>query len=190
MESIYMYCALIGGTILVIQTILTTIGIGGADAELDGVDAADGDVSDFDGDHATSIFVQIFTFKSLVAFLTFFGLIGLAANRAEMESGPTLFVAVGAGIMSMFGVGYLMSALGRLQESGNIDLTDAVGKSGSVYLRIPGNNEGSGKIHLEFGGRSIEVKARTSGPELPTGAQAHVIGLLGSDTLDVSALEE
>jgi len=204
METVYVYCAVIGGAILVVQTILTVLGIGADDFDAadahhaaDAADAhqaadaeharvADAADADFAGDHSTSLFLQILTFKSLVAFLTFFGLGGLAANEAGAETGVAAGVAAGAGIVAMIGIAQLMTVLSRLHSQGNLELRNAVGRPATVYLRIPADLQGAGKVHVTVQGRTAEVKAKTAGPELPTGAHATVVRLLGPDTLEVA----
>ncbi len=192
MASVYLYCALIGGAILVVQTVLMVLGIG---ADLDVADAPDaepapGDAADLSGDEATSIFLQVLTFKSVVAFLTFFGLTGMAAGSADITPRNTLFLSLGTGTVALFGVAHLMNLMSRLHSSGNVDLSNAVGNVGSVYLRVPAQNAGHGKIHVTVQGRTAEVKAQTAGPELPTGSPARVVRMIGSDIFEVVPAEE
>ena len=93
METAFLVCAVIGGTLLVIQTLMLVIG--GVDTDIDDVsdmNIGDVDISDLDTDvHADAVqahdtFLKILSLKTVVAFLTFFGLTGLAAGRAELSS--------------------------------------------------------------------------------------------------------
>ena len=68
---------------------------------------------------------------------------------------------------SVFLVGFLMASLGKLQSAGNLDLQNAVGRPGKVYLRIPASRAGHGKVTVEVQGRSIEVEAVTPGAAPP-----------------------
>ena len=74
METVFLVCAAVGGTVLVLQFALGLLGL-----------ASDHDVdhehADWAGDHAdaTVWFVGLFTLRSVVAGLTFFGLSGMVA---------------------------------------------------------------------------------------------------------------
>ena len=89
-----------------------------------------------------------------------------------------------AGALALYLVAYLMGALSGLQSKGNLDFKNAVGERGRVYLRVPGSNSGLGKITLALQGRSVECKAVTRGPEIPTGADVRVVSVT-ADTLEV-----
>jgi membrane protein implicated in regulation of membrane protease activity len=188
----YLLCAVIGGTVLVVQTILITVGAGSdGDADVDAGDLHDGDVHDVhDASHAhgADSFLKIFSFKTLVAFVTFFGLGGLASAKGGTAEAPSLLVALGAGAIALFLVAYLMGALSRLQSKGNIDLKNAVGKAARVYLQVPGERAGSGKVTVAVQGRKVEARAVTAGAAIPTGTEVRVVGVDDADTLEVLPL--
>ena len=195
METVFLVCAVIGGTLLVIQTLMLVIG--GVDSDIDDVsdmdmDIADADVSDLDTDmHADAVqahdaFLKMLSVKTVVAFLTFFGLSGLAAGRAELSLTLTLVSSLGAGLVSVYIVAWLMTALARLQSRGNLNLAKATGSTAKVYVLIPAERKGSGKVTLALQGRMVECKAVTDGAEISTGTQVQVVGLIGADTLQVN----
>ena len=136
METIYLLCATIGGTILVVQTIMLAIGGGHGDGDFDAGDLHDGHFdghvdhghgADHGADHAGDTFLKLLSFKTLVAFVTFFGLGGLACLQAGLSNVPSLAIALGAGFLALYLVAYLMTAMSRLQSRGNIDFKNAVG---------------------------------------------------------------
>jgi membrane protein implicated in regulation of membrane protease activity len=195
METLYLLCATIGGTILVVQTILLVIGGGHGDGDFDAGDLHDGHFdghvghdhghgADHAADHAGDTFLKLLSFKTLVAFVTFFGLGGLACLQAGLSSVPSLAIALGAGFLALYLVAYLMTAMSRLQSRGNIDFKNAVGERGRVYLRVPGSNAGLGKITLALQGRTVACKAVTRGPEIPSGSNVRVVSV-AADTLEV-----
>ncbi len=190
MDTVYLICATAGGTILILQTLLMLLGLGDADADAGHDVGHDMDAhGDLDHADAADSFFKILSFKTLVAFLAFFGLAGLAGQNAEMASTTTLLMAIGAGSVALFIVAWLMAGLAKLQSKGNLDLRNAVGTKGSVYLRVPGEKAGPGKVTLLVQGRKIECKALTAGPELPTGAQVRVVAVPSDDTVEVQATE-
>ncbi len=196
METVFLVCAVIGGTVLVIQTLMLVFG--GVDADFDDVSDVDfsdidiSDVSDLDTDlqadaaQAHDAFLKILSLKTAVAFLTFFGLSGLASMRAQFSATITLVASVGAGLVAVYIVAWLMTSLARLQSRGNLDLAKARGSTAKVYVLIPAERKGSGKVTLALQGRMVECKAVTDGAEISTGTQVQVLGLIGADTLQVT----
>lgn len=183
-ESIYTWMAVIGCTILVVQVILQVVGLeGDADADVD-IDAdIDGDVSG----HG-NLFFGFLSFKALVAFVGIFGLTGLMLAESDMSTGMRALYATLAGFAAMVVVGYMMRALHSLGHSGTLKLTNALGRQGSVYLRIPGSGGGRGKITIEIQGRSVELAAVTDGDDIQTGALVQVVEVLGDETVKVQAV--
>jgi len=63
-----------------------------------------------------------------------------------------------------------------LSVSGNLDRSQAMGKSGDVYLVIPAKGEGSGVVNVQLGDALVEFDAVTeSGEPIPTGSKAPVL---------------
>jgi hypothetical protein len=195
-NNLYLLCATVGGTVLVVQTILLLFGAGG-DADSDvhvhvgdmhhgdlGHDAGLAHEHGTDHHHHGDSFLKLLSFKTVVAFITFFGLAGLACTRNGIAEIAALFIAVGAGSVALYIVAYLMAAMYRLQSKGNLDLRNAVGGTAKVYLRVPGERSGQGKVLVAVQGRKVECKAVTSGPEIPTGAEVRIVGL-SADTAEV-----
>jgi hypothetical protein len=90
----------------------------------------------------------------------------------------------------MYTVYWIFSTLYSLSEEGTVHITNAVGRHGTVYLRIPGHEAGAGKVQLNLQGRTVEYLATTAGEELPTGSKIVVVGVLTSSTVQVEpALE-
>lgn len=187
-HDVYFTCAAVGGTVLVLQTLLTLLGghhDGDAGHDFHELhDAHAGGHGGEDGGHGDA-FIKLFTLKSLVAFLTFFGLAGLAGDWSGNGASTTFVFAIGAGIAALVTVAWLMRALARLQSRGNVRLENAVGATARVYLRIPSSGGGAGKVTVAVQGRTVELKAVTTGAEIPTGATVRVVALQAADTVDV-----
>ena len=122
-----------------------------------------------------------------MAALAFFGLAGLAAQSAEASTPTTLLVAVAAGAAAMAAVYWMMRGLQELRADGTVRIQRAVGQHGNVYLRVPANRSGSGKIQFNLQNRTMEYLAVTAGPELPTGTKVVVVGVVNPTTLEVQA---
>jgi hypothetical protein len=199
-EAIYLSCAIAGGTLLVCQFLLGLLGFGHHDADTDhdfhdtaGHDAAGHDAHGEHGDqdHQSSWFVGVLTFRSVVAALTFFGLAGLAATvNFRLEPPLSLALALAAGAAALFGVASLMRTLHRLKADGTVRIERAVGLSGTVYLTVPGQKAGVGKVTLCLQNRTVEYQALTPHQQLPTGSKVVVTAVLGPDTVEVVPVSE
>jgi hypothetical protein len=215
MQSVFIVCAAIGSTVLVLQFVLTLLGLGGhafhVDAPSDfghdfggdfhgdaggdfhgdhggdfhGDHGGDADQADQSDQHGSTWLFGVLSFRTVVAALAFFGLSGLAAQSANVSTPIVLAVALGAGVAAMFAVYWMLRGLNALQAEGNVRIQRAVGQHGNVYLRIPANRSGSGKIQFNLQNRTMEYLAVTAGPELPTGAKVVVVGVVNPTTLDV-----
>jgi hypothetical protein len=190
METVYLVCAAVGGTLLLCQFLLGLFGLGShdaghgfghADASHDGHDGHDA------GHEGTSAwYLGLLTFRTVTSALIFFGLAGLAATAAEMHPVVALLVALAAGGGALYLVAFLMRTLYRLKADGTVRLERAVGTAGTVYLRVPGHHAGAGKVTLTLQNRTVEVQALTGWDELPTGARVVVVAVVGPDTVEVS----
>ena len=182
--------------ILLIQTILTLIGIGDngvdsdiGDADID-ADAADGvfgaELTDGDSDPSGLDGLRIFSVRGIIAFFVVFGWTGILLDSLSLS--PVISVGVGAvaGFLIMLLIALLFRAVMKLESDGNVDNRNALGVSGTVYLKIPPNREGTGKVNIMIQGSYCERDAVTDENEaLPTGCEIVVMSLSGQNTLVV-----
>lgn len=173
--TVYMGCAVVGGAVLVLQTLLL----------LFGGDVADGEA---DVDHGDTDGFSILSLRAIASFLAFFGLAGWGGTEAGWGTGLTMAVAFGAGLVMLFAVAWVLTLFRRAHEQGNIDPNNAIGQPAKVYLRIPGKHKGKGKITVSVQSRSVEFQAVTSGKEIPTGAEVRVLRQTTPNTFEVEPL--
>ena len=188
-ETIYLTCAIVGATLLVCQFLLGLLGLGDHHDAGPDHDVHDTTGHDAHGDHAgqQAWFVGLLTFRSVVAALTFFGLTGLASLlNFNHEPVASLGLALGGGAAALFGVAYLMNTLHGLKSDGTVRIDRAVGQSATVYLTIPGQRAGAGKVTLRLQNRTVEYQALTPHHQLATGTRVVVTAVLGSDTVEVA----
>jgi hypothetical protein len=205
METAYLSCALVGGTLIACQFLLTLLGLGGhhdtgGGHDLVGHDVggheAGQDAAGHDSDHghhgessAANWFLSVLTFRTVTAFVAFFGLAGMVLTRAEAGPELALAGALAAGLAALFAVRWLMQNLSRLNVDGTLHIHRALGVKGAVYLSIPARKAGAGKVHVLVGGRLVEYKAVTAREDLPTGAKIVVVDIVDSDTVEVRLAE-
>jgi hypothetical protein len=76
----------------------------------------------------------------------------------------------------------------KLSEDGTVDTAGVAGSVGTVYVRVPAERSGAGKVQFEYAGRTVEMAATTDGPELPSGTPIIVRSVTGPETADVAAV--
>lgn len=199
MTIVYLVCALLGGTVLLWQLAMTLLGMeghhdvpddvsGGMDVgHFDHGGGADAHHHSHSGDdpHGSTWLFGVITFRTVVAALTFFGLIGMATTSAELAPVPSFTLALLAGLAAMFGVHFAMQQLYRLRSEGTVRIDRAVGQVGTVYIPIPGQRQGAGKIQINLQNQTVELQASTAGDQLPTGARVIVRALVGTESVEV-----
>ncbi len=174
--------------IFLIQSILTFIGADGGDGGID----ADFD-SGFDteaADAAVEGGTNLYTFRNFVNFILGFGWSAILLQD-KITSIPLLLIlsaVVGVALVAI--VMYLFKWLSSMQQSGNINLYKAaVGCNGTVYIPIPGERQGEGKVQISINQSVREYNAVTDGEALKTGTQIKVVEVLSPDTVLVEPLE-
>ncbi len=185
-------CVAIPSTaVLIIQTILMLVGIGSdnADAgELDSFDGPDSDIDIMDGDVDPSGMeaLRIFSVRGIISFLVIFGWVGFVIDHAGGELWLSIPIAIASGAAMMVIVALLMRSVMKLKNSGNLDNRNAIGVSGTVYLTVPAERQGTGKVSVLFQGTYSERNAVTDDTmAIPTGSEIVVIGISGNTTLVV-----
>jgi membrane protein implicated in regulation of membrane protease activity len=210
METIYLVFAAAGTTVLIIQFLLTLIGLDlGHDVDAGhveiGVGHAEpgGDVVDVSGDHdldshvdghghaheAGASFFRMLSIRAVTAACAFFGLGGLAAESMELSALISLPVALVAGFIAMYIVAWIMRVLYGLRSEGNVYIECALGSRGTVYLAIPGEDSGLGKVLVNVQDRTMEYDARSGHGPIATGTPVVVVDIVDSNTLRVDPVE-
>jgi membrane protein implicated in regulation of membrane protease activity len=196
MQTVFLVCAIVGGTLMLCQFVLGLLGVGhhdvgGHDLPTDvdhDVGHEPGHEADHDHDHGHSTwFTGVLTVRSVVTALTFFGLAGMAATSGGLEAPPALGVAFAAGVAALAAVAWIMRSLGRLRADGTLRIDRAVGQTGTVYLSVPAGRAGAGKVHLKLQNRIVEYQAVTANEELPTGSRVVVVSVSAPGTVEVAA---
>ncbi|MBN2309545.1 MAG: hypothetical protein JXR94_11270 [Candidatus Hydrogenedentes bacterium] len=212
MLPFFAICATIGCTLMLVQFLLTVLGMGHeGDFDAGGhvgdihVDVGAGDVHvdaggadvhveadhvDHDtAHHGSSWFFGILSFRAMVAAVAFFGLTGVAGITGGLDPYPTVLVAVAAGGAAMVVIAWLMRSLHRLQDEGTVQIENTVGATAVVYLRVPGEKAGAGKVTVCVQNRTMEYRAMTAGDALASGTPVVVKGVLGPDIVEVGPAE-
>jgi len=174
LELLFAGCAIFGTTLFVIRLALMLIGFG------DHHDAADGGTDAVDVDHSgdfhdSDLSFKLLSLQGITAFFMMFGLIGWAVIR-QGDYAPWIPVACGtaAGLLTIWLMKKIFQAAGSLQSSGTLNIDNAVGQEGTVYLTIhPGS---SGKVQVNVQNRlSILEAIANNDQEIKTGESVRVV---------------
>lgn len=146
-----------------------------------GADGSDGDVdtdidTDTDTDHAqddTGKSFGWFSFKNLINFFLIFSWAGLSVVKNGGSQLIALLVATCSGIAFVILMYRLMKGMKRLAQDNTPKLKHAIGRSATVYLRIP--IDGVGKVEVIVGGSIKVLDAISANGEIATGTIVKVI---------------
>lgn len=165
----FWFIAIPASLIFIIQTILTFIG----------ADASDGIEADFDGDlNGADAPFQLFSLRNLINFLLGFGWTGIAFYESINSLVLLLLLCVAVGVIFVFTFFIIIKQVQKLAEDNSFKLTDAINKTAEVYLTIPANKSGKGKVMVSVKGAFHELDAITENHSaINTGALVKVTAL-------------
>lgn len=189
--------------VFVIQTVMTFLGAAG-DGDFDINSDIDtdvpGDLSDpsadvpadgasaHDATHAGGG-MNLLTFRNLVNFLLGFGWTAILLEDGIPSVSLRLLIATVVGVALVALVMLLFKWLTGMQESGTINVyKSAVDCQGTVYLTIPGERAGEGKVQITINNAVREYAALTDGPALKTGTRIRVVDVVSASTLLVEEI--
>jgi len=182
LEQTYWIIALVGSAVFIVIFFLTFIG--GADSDMDT------NASEFQADDG-GVGFQFFTFKGIVAFFTIFGWTGITCLNNGFSSTATIIIATIAGLIMMVITSSLFYWMHKLAESGTLNINNAVGVIGEVYLPIGAERSKMGKVQIKVQGSLRELEAITDELEdLKTGAMVKVSKIVSAEILLVEKISK
>ena len=178
MQTFFLTCAILGGGILIVQLLLGVLGI-----VHDGIDVQ----HDAHDGHAESAAegLNLLSVRALSAGIGFFGVGGLMGLATPLGLFAAIPLGIVLGLAAMIGTALITRWMLTMEDDGSVSIHGAVGITGTVYLAIPGERKGVGKVLLTLQNRTVEYQAVTSQGALPTGASILVVDVVGPDTVDV-----
>ena len=183
-SDVFLAIGLVSLAIFIIQTIISFVaGDGHHDAS--GHDMAGHDIGGHDGsmdgdaEHHGLDFLKFFTIRNLVSFALGYGWIGYASLKSGLPGFLAILLGLAGGVVFVYAVFKLMTGLHSLEEDATMDLDDATGRTGEVYLEI--DEHSPGKVLIKLGGAVNEMTAIHAHPgKLERGALVRVIGREGN----------
>lgn len=175
-QKVFWGCAIVVSIVFVVQFVLTLIGMDHSDIDVD-----------FDGSDTMDLGngVNLFTIKNFVNFFMGFGWAGICLHNSITHPLLLIVVAflVGVLFVAMF-VG-IFKLTRKLEKNGTFSINDCVGKSASVYLKIPAGCQGKGKIQISVDGSVHEIDALTDEDEIASGQNVKIVEIVDNETVKV-----
>ena len=155
--------AFAGTAIFVLRLLLMLVGVGDLDS---------GDV-DFATEGDPSI--GLLSLNGIAGILMGFGYGALISYRSiGWEFLPSIVVGLVCGLAVGWMIAMMFHSMKKLETSGNIDSTDAVGKSAAVYTMIPDDPNLRGRVRVIIDGRMRYYPARSETGSFARGSQVHI----------------
>ncbi len=182
---VYFTIAAIATFLFVVRLALMLFGAddGDLDVSADVMDGADG------GHMGSGAAFNLFSLLAILAFFMGLGWMGLAC-RLTWELGPSISVVIslGTGVGMMVMASTMMMYVKRLEHVVEYDAKTSIGKTGRVYLTIPGEGKSGGQVEINISGRRKIMNAKTQGEELAAFSSVKVLEVGDDETLLVEPI--
>ncbi|MFT7587929.1 MAG: hypothetical protein ACI959_000134 [Limisphaerales bacterium] len=172
-RDVLLIIAIAATAIAALQIILTLSGFG-MDADVDADFDADGD---YDGGSDSGLFTGFFSFRNVISFLAMFGWMGLYCIAANIGD-PWAFLLSGF-VATAFTVALqaMFVMVTRLKVDSTARTESAIGSIAEVYIPIPAQGGGTGRVFVTLNGSKRELSAISNGIQFPRGNRVKVIAV-------------
>lgn len=176
----FWYLAIPSSLIFLIQSIMTFVGM----------DATEGLEADFDGnlDSGDDVF-QLFSFRNLINFLLGFSWAGISFFEVISNKFLLILVAlsIGIGFVALFFV--IIKQIMKFSEDNSFNILNSLNKTAEVYLTIPANRSGHGKVLVSVNGSVHELVAITDDTtSIPSGSLVMITQIENENILVVKRI--
>ena len=175
----FWFVAIPTSIIFLIQAIMTFIG----------VDSSDGLEADFDSNLSeVDAPFQLFSLRNLINFLLGFSWTGISFYTTIAN--PIVLVALSffVGVLFLFLFFMAMKQIQKLAENNSFNILNTLNKTAEVYLTIPENKKGKGKIMISVNGSFHELEAMTEKDKIQSGAVVKVVKIENNNILIVEKI--
>lgn len=177
--KIFWLIAIPASLIFVFQTIMTFLGS----------DSYDGLQPDFDGDVSGSDSpFQLFSLRNLVNFLLGFSWTGISFFNTISNKPLLIASSLAVGVLFVFIFFLIIKQVQKLAEDNSFNISNTLNKTADVYLTIPGNKTGKGKIMISVNGSFHELDAMTEDEKILSGAVVKVVKIENNNILIVKTI--
>jgi hypothetical protein len=150
--------------------------------------SGDGTGTEISGETESKGFLGYLSLQNLLHFLVGFSWSGIAFYSLLDETYYTIIISIIIGILFVIIFYYISFGLSALSEDNSFRIQDILGCNAEVYLTIPGQLKGVGKILVSYKGSVHELNAATEGDTIPTGSLVAIKDLKNENLLIVESL--
>lgn len=175
----FWYVAIPTSLIFIIQTIMTFVG----------ADASDGIEADFNGDlGGEEAPFQLFSLRNLINFLLGFSWTGISFYTTISNKPILIILSLAVGILFVLLFFIIIRQVQKLAEDNSFKISNTLNKTAEVYLTIPENKKGKGKIMISINGAFHELEAMTEHHKIPSGSVVKVVKIENNNILIVETI--
>ncbi len=175
----FWFVAIPASLIFIIQTIMTFVG----------ADASDGLEADFDSDlGGGDTPFQLFSLRNLINFLLGFSWTGISFYTTISNKPILIILSLMAGILFVYLFFIIIRQVQKLAEDNSFKIVNTLNKTAEVYLTIPENKKGKGKIMISVNGAFHELEAMTENERIPSGSVVKVVRIENNNILIVETI--
>jgi len=169
--KVYWILAIPSSIMFLIQTALLIFGF-----DSDG-DGSIGETDDPSG-------LNLFSVRNVIIFVTVFSWCGITGTSSGWRTGITIAVSFVLATVVMLFVAWMFKKMSTMVESGNFDISKALGATGTIYLPINGGEKG--KIQAKIDGRLVELDAVSESKEdIATGTIVEIVEVIDKSYVKV-----
>lgn len=198
--------------ILLIQTVLSMVGLdsdmadlngeedlsgialdssGSSDSTPDEVCNEDGVEKQDDSSYSELVGLRIFTIRGVLSFFAIGSWVTIVLFKATASWPVSFCIGVVAGIITMLLIAKGFQLVMKLRFSEKVDLRNAIGTKGEVYFTIPPKGEGKGKVSVFVQERLRVYDAIAyEDKKIPTGKKVKILEVAGKNMLLVESEDE
>lgn len=172
----YWAAAIVATIVFLVQTVMLFVGFD-TDSDFSGSDAS------FDADG-----LQLISVKTVACFVLGFGWTGVIfyPHIASPLLLAGLSLAVGLGFM--VGIAFLLKQVLRLSQDNTFHLSQSIGSTGEVYLRIPVGGKGKIMVSIDGSMHELHAIAHNTNVDIATGSKVRIVETIDDDTVRVELL--
>jgi membrane protein implicated in regulation of membrane protease activity len=175
----FWFIAIPASTLFVIQTVMTFVGS----------DSSDGIRADFDGDlTGGDAPFQLFSLRNLINFLLGFSWMGISFYTTFANKPLLIFLSLVVGVSFVVLFFLIIKQLQKLAENNSFNISNTLNQTAEVYLTIPANKKGKGKIMISVKGAFHELEAMTENDQIQSGAVVKVVKIENNNLLIVETI--
>jgi len=150
-------------------------------------DILDDGGADMDVETDDGIGFQFLTLKNLVAFFTIFAWSGIACIDSGLSNTIAIIISFISGVAMMGVMAAIFYFLGKATESGTLQMKNAIGAVGEVYMEVKSKRGNIGKVQVQVQGTLRTLEALTEDNEdLTQGTVINVTGVANNNILIIT----